>query len=143
MLFDAPQVAEAAQASLTARGLRARCEVVGGDFFKAVPTGHDTYVLKNVIHDWADDEAVAILSQVARAMAPTGKLLVVEQLVTAPGTPTLNLAKIIDMIMMCLTEGGRERTEAEYAEILRRSGLRLERVVKTPSQVDVLEAYRA
>ncbi len=44
---------------------------------------------------------------------------------------------------MCLTEGGRERTEAEYAEILRRSGLRLERVVKTPSQVDVLEAYRA
>lgn len=143
VLFDAPQVAEVAQASLAARGLKARCDVVGGDFFQAVPGGHDTYVLKNVIHDWPDDRAVDILSQVARAMAPSGKVLVVEQLVTPPGTQKLNLVKIIDMIMMCLTEGGRERTEAEYAEILKRSGLRLERVVATPSQVEILEAYRA
>ena len=69
-------------------------------------------------------------------------MLIVEQLVTPPGSQKLNLAKIIDMIMLCLTEGGRERTEAEYREILRRSGFRLERIVATPSQVDVLEAYR-
>jgi hypothetical protein len=97
-------------------------------------------VIKNVLHDWADDEAVAILGQIARAMAPKGKLLIVEQLVTPPEKP--NLAKIIDMIMLALTEGGRERTEAEYADLLRRSGFRLERVVSTPSQVDVIEAYR-
>lgn len=141
VLFDAPHVAEVARKNLTARGLQARCEVIGGDFFAAVPPGHDTYVIKNVLHDWPDDEAVAILSQIARAMAPGGKLLVVEQLVTGPGTK-LNLAKVIDMIMLCLTEGGRERTEVEYVEILRRSGFRLERVVATPSQVEVLEAYR-
>ncbi len=141
VLFDAPHVADAARTNLASRGLQARCEVIGGDFFKAVPSGHDTYVIKNVLHDWADDEAVAILSQIARSIAPKGKLLIIEQLVTPPG-PKLNLAKVIDMIMLCLTEGGRERTEAEYAELLRRSGFQLERVVATPSQVDVLEAYR-
>lgn len=142
LLFDAPHVADVARSRLGERGLHARCEVVGGDFFKSVPAGHDTYVIKNVLHDWADAEAIVILDQIARAMAPGGKLLIVEQLVTPPGTPKLNLAKIIDMIMLCLTEGGRERTEAEYREILRRSGFRLERVVATHSQVDVLEAYR-
>lgn len=142
VLFDAPHVVDAARANLATRDLQARCEVIGGDFFKAVPSGHDTYVVKNVLHDWADDEAVAILGQIARAMAPKGKLLIVEQLVTPPGAQKLNLAKIIDMIMLCLTEGGRERSEAEYAELLRRSGFRLERVVSTPSQVDVIEAYR-
>jgi SAM-dependent methyltransferase len=140
VLFDAPHVAEAARANLATRGLQARCEIIGGDFFKAVPSGHDTYVIKNVLHDWADDEAVAILGQIGRSIAPKGKLLIVEQLVTPPEKP--NLAKIIDMIMLALTEGGRERTEAEYADLLRRSGFRLERVVSTPSQVDVIEAYR-
>jgi len=142
VLFDAPHVAEVARTRLAERGLQGRCEAIGGDFFKQVPAGHDTYVIKNVLHDWADEEAVAILGQIARAMAPGGKLLIVEQLVTPPGSAKLNLAKIIDMIMLCLTEGGRERTEAEYREILRRSGFRLERIVATPSQVDVLEAYR-
>jgi hypothetical protein len=141
ILFDAPHVADAARGNLASRGLSARCEVVAGDFFQAVPSGHDTYVIKNVLHDWADDEAVAILGQIARSIAPKGKLLIVEQLVTPPGAG-LNLAKIIDMIMLCLTEGGRERTESEYAELLRRSGFSLERVVSTPSQVDVIEAYR-
>ncbi len=142
VLFDAPHVADAARPYLAERGLQTRCEVMAGDFFKAVPAGHDTYVTKNVLHDWDDDHVVAILGQIARAIAPGGRLLIVEQLVTPPGTPKLNLAKIIDMIMLALTEGGRERTEAEYGELLRRSGFRLSRVVPTASQVDVLEAYR-
>jgi SAM-dependent methyltransferase len=142
VLFDAPHVADVARTHLDARGLQTRCEAIGGDFFKAVPAGHDTYVIKNVLHDWPDDEAVAILTQIARAMTPGGKLLIVEQIVTPPGSKKLNLAKIIDMIMLCLTEGGRERTEVEYREILQRAGFRFERVVATGSQVDVLEAYR-
>lgn len=142
VLFDAPHVADVARTKLAERGLQARCEAVGGDFFASVPAGHDTYVIKNVLHDWPDDQAVAILGQIARAMPVRGKLLVVEQLVTPPDRKQLNLAKIIDMIMLCLTEGGRERTEVEYREILRRAGFRLERVVATRSQVDVLEAYR-
>jgi C-methyltransferase len=143
ILFDAPHVADAARTHLATRDLQARCEVVAGDFFKAIPPGHDTYVIKNVLHDWDDDAAVAILGRIARAMPAQGKLLIVEQLVTPPGAAKLNLAKIIDMIMLCLTEGGRERTQAEYVELLRRSGFELARVVSTPSQVDVLEAYRA
>jgi SAM-dependent methyltransferase len=142
VLFDAPHVAAAARTHLDARGLQTRCEAIGGDFFKAVPAGHDTYVIKNVLHDWPDDEAVALLTQIARAMTPGGKLLIIEQIVTPPGSKKLNLAKIIDMIMLCLTEGGRERTEVEYREILQRAGFRFERVVATGSQVDVLEAYR-
>ena len=57
VLFDLPQVADRAIAPMRELGLADRCEIVGGDFFKAVPAGGDAYLLKHVIHDWDDDRA--------------------------------------------------------------------------------------
>src|SRR5262249_23028317 len=68
IVSDQPQPAARAGQQIAASGLAARCEAVGGDFFKGVPAGADGYLLKHVIHDWNDDRAVTILRNCRRAM---------------------------------------------------------------------------
>lgn len=141
VLFDLPQVVHGAKDFLTKRGVEQRCEVVGGDCFKTVPGGCDAYVMKHVIHDWSDEACTTLLRLCAEGLAPDGRILVVEHVIPPHGVPSL--AKIIDVEMLVMTHGGYERTEAEFAELFGRAGLRLSRVVPTESPVAVLEAVRA
>ncbi|MBV9356858.1 MAG: methyltransferase, partial [Chloroflexi bacterium] len=82
VLLDIPSVAEGARKRMAAAGLAQRCQVVGGDFFTSVPTGGDCYTLANVIHDWDDERAVAILRKCQHAMAAGGRVLIVEALLS-------------------------------------------------------------
>jgi hypothetical protein len=113
-----------------------RWELVAGDFFAEVPAG-DCYLLKYVLHDWSDAECVQILTNCRRAMAPGGRVLVVES-VLAPGNEP-DSGKLLDVMMM-LSFTGKERTEAEFAELLGGAGLRIARVVPTQAPVSVVEA---
>ena len=72
---------QAAQARLTAAGVDARCTVVAGDAFEAVPRGGDLYLLSRVIHDWNDDDAVRILRSCRRAMRDDARLVLVEAVI--------------------------------------------------------------
>ena len=138
--FDLPHVVEGAKARMAAAGLESRCEIVGGDFFKAVPPA-DSYVMKSIIHDWDDDRAAAILKNCVAAMrGQKGKVILLEMLVAPDNEP--GIAKWIDIEMLAIA-GGRERTETEYAELLGKAGLRLARVVRTPSPIAVIEAVKA
>jgi hypothetical protein len=132
VLFDLPGTVDRA-----ADGLSERCEIAGGDFFRAVPPGADAYLLSHIVHDWAEPQAVTILGRIREAIAPGGRLLIVEMVVPADETP--HPAYMIDMLMLMLT-GGMERTEEEYAELLARAGFRLERVIPTKAPVSVLQA---
>src|SRR3954470_5959678 len=91
-------------------------EVVGGSFFEAVPRGGDAYVLKSIIHDWGDDEAIAILRTCAAALDGDAHVLLVERDLTAPAASWLDLQMLVML-------GGRERTEDEYAALFRAAGL--------------------
>ena len=62
--------------TLDARGVTSRVERVSGSFFESVPAGGDVYLLKHILHDWNDDECVSILSNVRKAMAPNGRVVV-------------------------------------------------------------------
>jgi hypothetical protein len=73
ILVETPAVAAAAGSFLESAGVAARCEVVAGRFFAGVPAGADRYLLANVLHDWDDDRAAAILDRCRRAMAPGGR----------------------------------------------------------------------
>ncbi len=82
ILFDQPSVLEGARRHMHAEGLAERCELVAGNFFESVPSGGDTYVLKDIIHNWDDHQAVQILKNCHRAALPrTGRLLVVEKVI--------------------------------------------------------------
>ncbi len=67
VLYDLPQVVEGAPELLHKHGVADRVRAEGGSFLDRVPEGGDAYVMKNVIHDWADAEAVTILSNVRKA----------------------------------------------------------------------------
>jgi SAM-dependent methyltransferase len=140
ILFDAPAVVEGTTGRLEAVGLLDRCRVVGGDFFATVPEGADAYVLCHIIHDWDDARAVAILANCRRALAPGGKVLLMEIVIPPGNTPSLG--KLLDLEMLVVA-GGRERTEAEYGSLLAEAGLRLARIVPTPSPLSLIEAVAA
>ncbi len=139
-LFDIPPVIEAARGVVGAAGLTSRCEFVAGDFFASVPSGGDTFVLKNIVHDWSDERAVTLLRNCRQAMPEDGRVLIVEMVVQPGNDPSP--AKMFDITMM-VAEGGQERTESEHERLLRAAGLRLSRIVPTPSPVSVIEAVPA
>jgi hypothetical protein len=130
ILFDQPEVLQQAIA-------HERMELVGGDFFQAVPIGADAYILRWIIHDWSEAEAVALLSKVREAMKPGARLVLLEELI--PEAPELVPGKWIDLLMLAIT-GGRERTENEYSELLSAAGFELAEVVQTPGSFSILVA---
>ena len=140
-IFDLPHVADAVRGRIAAAGLSDRCEAVGGDAFVAVPAGADAYVLKGVIHDWEDKEAVAILRTCRAAMSDGSKLLLIERILPEQIDPddAFTRAKFIHDINMMVNPGGRERTEAEFHNLLAQADLRVTRVISMPIPLAVME----
>ena len=133
ILFDQPQVVGNAIP-------HPRMERVGGDFFKSVPAGADAYTMRWIIHDWPDAESVAIMTVIRKAMKPSGRLVLIEEIV--PETPELTWAKWLDLQML-VGPGGLERTAAEYRELLGKSGFEIEEIVPTPAGSSLIVARPA
>jgi hypothetical protein len=140
--FDLPRVGERARARIRDAGLGERCEFIGGDFFEAVPSGHDVYLMKHVIHDWDDAKATAILANVRTAMGG-GKLLIVEGLYPERIDTGLSsrFAAGNDCNMLVAT-GGTQRTERELRSLLAGAGLRLARIIPA-GMTNMLECVAA
>jgi len=135
VLYDLPPVVDGAQKLLADAEVLHRCQVVGGDFFEAVPPGGGAYILKNIIHDFDDDQAIMILQRCRRAMGPEARLLLVQEALPTGNVPSAG--KLLDLQMFLI--GGRERTEAEYRALYSAAGFDLTRVISTPSPLHVIE----
>ena len=140
ILFDLSHVVAGATALLEGAGVANRCQIVSGDFFASVPEGADAYVLKHIIHDWDDERAAQILLTCHRAMRPGSKVLIVEAVI--PSGNKAHFGKLLDLEMLVLTPRGRERTQAEFRDLLKRSGFRLRRVVPSETHMSVVEGVR-
>lgn len=140
VLFDLPSVAEGARHAVAAAGLTRRCSVEDGSFFESVPPDGDAYLMKTVIHDWDDEEALTILRNVRSAIADDGTLLLFE-LVLPEGAPP-HPGLLVDLEML-VHAGGRERTAAEYAKLLAQAGFRQTRVLPTTGPMSIVEAVPA
>lgn len=135
VLFDLPHVIRDASAVATNR-----ITLQAGDFFSDALPVCDLYLLMEVIHDWDDDKASQILSAVRRA-APRGTtLLLLESIV--PDDPAPNFIKTLDIVMLTLL-GGKQRSLAEYDELLRKSGYSVAREIPTRAGISILEASAA
>jgi hypothetical protein len=135
ILYDQPQVV--ANAGPVVGGLGDRVQVVAGDFFESVPHGADAYLLRRILHDWTDEDATAILRRVREAMEPDSLLLVVEAIVGPPNEDPRT--KFLDL-MMLVSAGGRERTEAEWTALLAAAGFGWERSTQATADSHVIEA---
>ena len=137
ILFDRPDVLEAAGERVAAEGLSGRCELVPGDFFVSVPKGGDIYIFKDVLHDWDDEQVIQILSNCRKACRTGGVVLIVELLIPAGNQPSF--AKILDLQMLVEFRGGRERTESEFRALLSRASFELIRVISTSASHFMIE----
>jgi SAM-dependent methyltransferase len=138
VLFDLPSVAERARKVVGNFEVSDRLHFVGGDFFVSIPASGDAYLLRHVIHDWDDGEAIAILRNCRDAMRPGGRVLVVETVIPSGNEPCFG--KWLDLMMLVI--GGRERTKEQYGQLFSAAGLRLTRVVPTAHEVSVIEGVR-
>jgi hypothetical protein len=120
VLIERPDALRRAHDRLTDAGLSDRVEFVEGDFFDSVPTGGDVYVLARVLHNWTDEHAVELLRRVHTAMRPAARLLVMENLLP-DDDDAVTTAALGDLLMLVTLEG-RDRTDAEYRDLLVKAG---------------------
>jgi DNA-binding HxlR family transcriptional regulator len=141
VVADQPAMAAEADAIFESAGLSARARGIPCDFFVSVPGGGDLYTISNVLHDWDDAEAVAILRTVRTAMPDHARLLAVEHVLDAPGRPADQLRDLhlVDLHMLVLF-GARERTHAEYDALLAAAGFTPSRLAEPVTEWNVLEA---
>ena len=137
VLFDLPGTTNEAGKVIAREGLADRCSVVAGDFFAALPEGHDCYIMSHVLHDWTDQPALAILRNCRRAISSTGRLLIVEAVLPEGDMP--HHGKMMDLLMLAVT-GGTERTGQEFSDLLSRGGFKLRRVISTSTHQSIVEA---
>jgi SAM-dependent methyltransferase len=145
IVYDIPHVVAGAPALLSEAGVAGRCTAEAGDMFERVPAGADLYLLSRIIHDWNDDKSTRVLTNCRRAMAPGGKVVLVEMVLPETvGTTLRDQDERMNDLNMLVRDGGQERTQAEFATLFAGAGLRLERVVQTTlANTAVIEASAA
>ena len=122
ILFDLPP-AVAHASEIFGPDIAPRCQVIAGSFFDSVPQGGDLYMMKGIIHDWHDEDALRILRNTRRAIGRSGTLLLIENLIDAPARPV----GVMELLMLVI--GGRERKEADFRSLLAGAGFEVIRVI--------------
>jgi SAM-dependent methyltransferase len=133
---DLPYIETQANEKIRTEGLEDRCRFHACDFFEGVLAGGDVYLLRFILHDWADSESRRILRSIRRAIAPGGRLLIVEMLLPEDNSP--GFVQLMDINMLAMT-GGRERSAAEYGKLCADEGFRLVRTIPTESSFWIAE----
>ena len=140
VVFDLPRTVADAAAVIDSAGLGARCDIVPGSFYERIPAGGDAYILRAVLHDCTDEQSRQILQNIHGAMAPDGKVLIIEGIMQpAASTPR---DAFTDLNMLVAT-GGRERDLQDWETVLASAGFELAGTTATASRFHVIEARRS
>ena len=132
-LVDLPGTVARSGEIFQAAGVAERVTTVGQSFFDPLPGGSDLYLLKNVLGDWPDREATAILRRCAEAAGPTGRVIVLGGV-----SPDEDSGPPPELLMMVLV-GGKNRSLAEFRELAHAAGLEVEAAGRQPSGRFIVE----
>ncbi len=135
--FDLPHVVAEAAATLKGYGLGDRLTAEGGDFFEAVPSGAETYLLSMVLHDWNDADATRLLTNIRTAAVPGARVIAFELVMPTGDQP--HMSKMIDLTMLGMLDG-RERTDSEMRALFEGAGLIYDGATPTPTPIAIVEA---
>lgn len=124
IVFDTAEGLADAPTTLARHGLEERCSLVAGDFFRSVPQGADACLVKSVLHDWTDAQAVTILRHCREALPPGGVVLIVEPVLPDVVGADDEGTYLSDLNMM-VNVGGRERTRADFEALCLEAALRV------------------
>jgi len=88
------------------------------------------------LHDWSDDESIAILRNIRTNAPRPAKVLILEGVVQPEARNDFLLDLDIEMLVMTT---GRERTRAEWGTVISGAGMRLARVIPAGRWSSILE----
>jgi 2-polyprenyl-3-methyl-5-hydroxy-6-metoxy-1,4-benzoquinol methylase len=138
-VLDLPHVSADATRAAEALGLQDRLTVIGGDFLVEVPSA-DLYLMKHILHDWADEACISILRNCRRAIKPNGRVVLIEIAMDEINPPPHTTQ--IDLTMMVVL-GAKERTLEQYKALLTAAGFRFTRITTTATPFSLIEAVAA
>ncbi|KAK3171624.1 hypothetical protein OEA41_003708 [Lepraria neglecta] len=123
-----------------------RIEPQEHDFFTPQPVkGADVYLLRMILHDWKDPEAVKILKQLVDAAKPDSRILIMDMVLPTPGSASRTLEAALRQkdLAMLHTFNAKEREVEDWRSVLQKADPRLEiKAIRRPdgSQHSVIEA---
>lgn len=126
ILFEQPHAIRAARSKQG--GACPDICLVEGDFFTAIPSGADIYILRHVLHDWDDNDCIAILTKCGEAMTASSIVLIVEMSIESVAAPLPGPWGDLDMMLIT---GGKERSMDEYQSLCTQAGLVATEVIST------------
>ncbi|KAK2984342.1 hypothetical protein RJ640_026966, partial [Escallonia rubra] len=115
---------------------------IEGDMFQDVPHGKVIF-MKTVLHDWSDGQCLKLLKNCGKALAQSGKVVVVESILPEyPETDLLSRSVACFDMHMLTNPGGKERTLKEFEALARGAGFATPVVVCRTSAGCVMELYK-
>jgi hypothetical protein len=142
ILFDLPQVIDEVQPFLVKEGIESRCKLAAGNFFEAITASGDAYILSHVLHGFSDELSLKILTNIYQASPAHAKILLVEDILQTENTPETAATKFMDLNMLVMTPGGRDRTRQEFDELLGKAGFFITAVIPTQTGSYVIEGQK-
>jgi len=139
-LFDLPEALVKSETMLESNGVGPRTEIVPGNFFEKIPVSADLYILKNILHNWDDAHCLKILSNIKEAMPDGAQVYIIDMVIPENNSPSIS--KLLDIQMLGIMEGGRERTCKEFSVLIEKAGLRLQSLIQTIGPLSILIATR-
>jgi hypothetical protein len=136
IIFDTPTLVQETSRLIRELGLSERCTVLGGSFFKEIPQGADLYILKRVLHNWNDKQAIDILKACRSVLSDSAKLLLVE--IILPDNNATVPQTLMDMTMFTLF-GGIERSKQQWEKLLSEARMRIQLSQALDSNLNIIE----
>jgi len=137
VLFDLPHVIKNAEENFRNYNLSNRIELMAGSFYETIPQGGDIYLMKNIIHNLSNKQAVDILIKINNILPEKGRILIIEPVISDKNQ--YSFAKLFDIQMMVSQDGGKERTKEEYNQLINKAGLKLNKMVRTVAPFSIIE----
>lgn len=141
ILFDTAEGLVKAPAYLQRMKVSGRISITEGDFFSDAPKNAALYILKNIIHNWNDQDCKRILGNIRQQMPPHSKVMIIEMIIPESNKPSFS--KLLDIQMLASMKGGKERTAAEFRSLLSESGFSAPRIIPTIAPLALIIAGKA
>jgi hypothetical protein len=138
--FDLTSAEQGALKTFRDHEVSDRCNFVGGDVFEDFPAGADAYLLSAVLHNWNDERCLQILRNCRGRVADNGRLLIIDIVLSDKKNVPDTYRNFLDLAQLTGSEGGMERSESEFRELLKTAGFSLNRIIPMKAPQCVIEA---
>lgn len=116
---------------------------IAGNVFESVPAG-DAIFMKHVLHLWDDEYCSKLLDICYKALSDKGKVIIAEAVLDrSEDSDPVGSGQLMDIVMLNVSSGGRERTQKQWNGLLQSAGFSLSKIVgRKGSLTKIIEAVK-